>query len=242
MRSQRLDLYSLVIWPSMIFAYLLVALRLGSFDESIAGFFYDAQQQGFPLRHAFWTQSVLHDGARKVFTGVAIILVVIALASWLPTRLRAWRRPLVYLLISIAVSIGVVNLGKHLTNIDCPWDLSIFGGDRIEYGLLGDKPDLAPVGRCFPGGHSSGGFSLFALYFVGLAAGMRRPVRLLLPPLLLGSMLALDQWMRGAHFPSHDLTTAYICWMVSLMCYRLLLSGESPLRARVAVASRPEKS
>ncbi|MCB1773027.1 MAG: phosphatase PAP2 family protein [Gammaproteobacteria bacterium] len=242
MHAQRPDVYSLVIWPSMIFAYLLVALRLGNFDEWVAGLFYDAQQNGFPLRHAFWTQSVLHDGARKVFTGFAVALAVVVLASWLPTQLREWRRLLVYLLVSIIVSIGAVNLGKRVTNVDCPWDLSIFGGDRVEYGLLGDKPEMAPVGHCYPGGHSSGGFSLFALYFVGLAVGMRRPRQMLLPPLLLGSILAIDQWMRGAHFPSHDLTTAYICWMVSLLCYKLLLNGESTRPTRVEVACPPERS
>jgi membrane-associated PAP2 superfamily phosphatase len=103
--------------------------------------------------------------------------------------------------------------------MDCPWDLTRYGGSRPYFGLFDDKPDYLPRGRCFPGGHSSAGFALFGLYFAAIQLGLRRHRWYLLPALMVGGLFALDQWVRGAHFPSHDLTTAYICWMTTLVTY-----------------------
>lgn len=210
------------IWPTVLFVCGFVVLQFGGLDDWIISRFYDAQQHAFPLRNAFLTQTVLHDGGRRAMQLFVALLVVALLASPFVARLKPWRWRLLYLVIAIGLSVGTVNVGKRVSNVDCPWDLTAFGGDRVHYGLFDRKPPSAPVGKCFPGGHSSGGFALLALYFVGVASGMRHARRLLVPGLLIGGVFALDQWVRGAHFPSHDLTTAYLCWMLSLVCYRLL--------------------
>ncbi|MCB1791965.1 MAG: phosphatase PAP2 family protein [Gammaproteobacteria bacterium] len=212
-----------LFWPTVLFVYALLVLQLGGLDEWIVGHFYDPAQHRFPWRHRFLTETLLHDGGRRLMLAFAAFVALAAFAALFKTRLRTWRRRLVYLLIAVALSVALVNLGKRLSNIDCPWDLAEYGGDRAHYGLFAAKPASEPVGHCFPGGHSSSGFSLFALYFVGLASGVRRPRLLLLPALLLGAVFAADQWARGAHFPSHDLTTAYLCWLISLLTYRHLL-------------------
>jgi membrane-associated PAP2 superfamily phosphatase len=58
--------------------------------------------------------------------------------------------------------------------------------------------------------------SLLGLYFVARARRVRRPVLWLLPGLVLGSLYALGQHARGAHFLSHDLWAAAVCWLVAL--------------------------
>jgi membrane-associated PAP2 superfamily phosphatase len=106
--------------------------------------------------------------------------------------------------------------------MDCPRALQRYGGDRPEVGLFDDRPDALPRALCFPGGHSSGGFSFLALYFLlgerrrawrwaGLAAGLG-----------LGFSFAGVQWARGQHFVSHDLVSAAIGWAVALGAYTVL--------------------
>jgi membrane-associated PAP2 superfamily phosphatase len=58
--------------------------------------------------------------------------------------------------------------------------------------------------------------SLLGLYFVARARRVRRPVVWLLPGLVLGGLYALGQHARGAHFLSHDLWAAAVCWIVAL--------------------------
>jgi membrane-associated PAP2 superfamily phosphatase len=215
-----LDPVRYLLWPSLAFVYAFVVLQISGLDEWVLQWFYDPAAGGFPLRRAFWTQTVLHDGGRTLMRGIATVVVLAVVATWLMPRLRRWRRPATYLLIAIALGVGVVNLGKRLSSVDCPWNLVAFGGTHLGGQWFGNGHSNPKPGHCFPGGHSSGGFALFGLHFFALATGVRRPGRLLLPALVIGPVFAADQWARGAHFPSHDLTTAYLCWMTSALCYQ----------------------
>ena len=96
--------------------------------------------------------------------------------------------------------------------MDCPWDLLRYGGQRPYVELLHLRPIGLTRGACFPAGHASAGYAWMALYFFflmarpqwrwwGLAAGAGA-----------GLLFGLSQQLRGAHFLSHDLWTAMICW------------------------------
>jgi membrane-associated PAP2 superfamily phosphatase len=240
----RVMLVDLAVWPSVVFLYLLVLLQMGGVDEFVAGLFYDPSQRLFPLKHNFWAEQVLHDGGQSLMKALGLMVLAMWLASLRIVRLYAWRRTLAYVLLVMLLSVGVANLGKALSNMDCPWDLVEFGGSRLHFGLFQDKPDDLPRGRCFPGGHSSGGFALFALFFVGRSLGCQRAWLTLAPAFLIGGVFALDQWARGAHFPSHDLTTAYLCWMIALGTHAWLFRHEEglvPESSSVAKGSSGER-
>lgn len=209
-------LVDLATWPSIVFVYIFLLLQYGGVDEWVARLFYDPVHGLFPLKHDFWTEQVLHDGARQLMMALGLVAVALWAASFRYARLMPWRRDLSYGLLVVLLSVVFANLGKEATNIDCPWDLAEFGGARLHFGLFADKPDDLARGRCFPAGHSSAGFALFALFFVARRRGYRPAWPSLLPALLIGGLFAFDQWVRGAHFPSHDLTTAYLCWMTAL--------------------------
>jgi membrane-associated PAP2 superfamily phosphatase len=122
------------------------------------------------------------------------------------------------------LSTGLVALGKQLSNRHCPWDYDRYGGAVPYGGLFAEPPAQCKPGRCFPAGHAAGGFALMGLYFVsrrkvwalaGLGAG-----------LLLGAVFGFGQVARGAHFVSHNLWTAAICWAVSLGLYGFFFRGK----------------
>jgi membrane-associated PAP2 superfamily phosphatase len=216
----RARLANLAVWPTLAFVGLFWFLQGAGFDTWVAGRFFDPALGRFPLKDNFWASQVMHEGAREVLVAFAVFILALWLLSWQAQAqaLRSRRKTLAYLLVATTLSVVAVYQGKQWTNVDCPWDVAEFGGQRPHLGLFDDKPDDLPRGQCFPGGHSSGGFSLLALYFAG--GGRRaRSWPLLIPGLLTGSVFAIDQWMRGAHFPSHDLGSAYLCWMIALGTY-----------------------
>jgi membrane-associated PAP2 superfamily phosphatase len=208
--------WKLLLWPTLLYLCLLALLRLGDVDHAVARFFAAPGQQGFPLRHAFVTEFLFHDTAQAVMKLVMAVLLMAWLGSWLNARLARHRLALGYLVLTGMLGVSLVGLGKQLSNVDCPWDLEAFGGSRAPQELPQEGAAGAPVGHCFPGGHSSSGFALFGLFFLARRRRSSLAVQGLLLALFLGSVFAIDQWARGAHFPSHDLTTAYVCWLTAL--------------------------
>jgi membrane-associated PAP2 superfamily phosphatase len=169
-----------------------------------------------------WLLDVRQPLSRLLYLGerAAVITLVVAglgalLASLQSPVGRHWRRPLCYLLACFAVTTGLVSLGKHATNVDCPRALAGYGGTRPYVGLFEDRPAGLPRAECFPAGHASAGYAFISLYFIG-ATRRRRWAGLALGA---GAGLALGatQWARGMHFPSHDLASAAIAWAVALV-------------------------
>lgn len=215
----------------MLVVCLLALLRLGGLDDQVANWFYDVAARHFPLRHAWFTETVMHDVARFMMQLIGAALLLTA-ASFFFNGLAAWFRPLLFVSLSMMLSVVLFNLGKHFSATDCPWDLVRYGGTRPYTHLFAAKPAVVPAGHCFPGGHSSAGFAFFAPYFAARRVGWAYYRWLLLPPMVLGLAFAVTQWSRGAHFPSHDLVTAYVCWMVPLLVLRAFFSSQQVCHAR----------
>lgn len=202
--------------PLCVFALAtLLSMGLGG-DLWLADRLYAWQGHGWQLRNDFVAEHLIHRLGRELST-MAWLSV---LAAWIVARTRAgWaplRRPLAYLLVSVAVSTALVAWVKSFSNMDCPWDLLRYGGDRPYVGLLSMRPLGLSRGACFPAGHASGGYAWLSLYFfawtvrprlrwLGLAIGVGA-----------GLLFGLAQQLRGAHFVSHDLWTLAICWATAL--------------------------
>jgi membrane-associated PAP2 superfamily phosphatase len=143
---------------------------------------------------------------------------------------RRWRGPLGTMALSVLLGVGAVGAMKQVTNVDCPWSLTEFGGERPYVSLFADRPDNLQRGRCFPGAHSSSGFALFACYFAALGRGRWRARLALGVALLVGGGFAAGQEARGAHFLSHDLWSAAIMWFscLAVHVFRYKWSREGP--------------
>ncbi|HEY7642801.1 MAG TPA: phosphatase PAP2 family protein [Steroidobacteraceae bacterium] len=206
--------------PLAVFVALAVVFATTPLDVTIArAVFFDGAHAQWIGASSWTVNELLHTGGRWTIR----VLLAVVLAFWIATFVeRDWRglrRPAAFLLISALLSIGVVGLLKTLTNVDCPWDLTPFGGRFPYVELFADRPNALRAGRCFPAAHASSGYALLALYFtfrerhaalakVGLALG-----------LLTGLTFGLAQQARGAHFVSHDLWSAFLVWTVTLSVY-----------------------
>lgn len=169
--------------------------------------------KGFPFRESFLLTQVLHDGARKLAWAVATVL---SLAVWWPIgplrRLSAQAR--VQLAVTALFAPLAVSTLKWFSVTSCPWDLSIFGGFArysSHWSTLAD----GGRGHCFPAGHASAGFGFIGGYFSFRNVDSRVARKWLQAALVTGLVLGLAQQVRGAHFMSHTLWTAFICWCVA---------------------------
>ena len=114
----------------------------------------------------WWAHRLLHDAGRWLVRGIAAAAVACWTMSFCWTALRDWRRPVGYVVVAMTAAVALVGLLKAISNVDCPWDLAGFGGDRPYVGLLGDRPDYLPRGQCFPGAHAASGYAIVCFYFV----------------------------------------------------------------------------
>ncbi|MFI8980222.1 phosphatase PAP2 family protein [Ectopseudomonas khazarica] len=221
MTSRYLDFRLALGIPLALMAALLL-IDPAPLDFALANLFYEPGQ-GFIGRHSFWLEDILHDRAKQAVIVVGVLAIVGFVLSLLPTRLRAWRRPLGYLVLALGLSTSVVTPLKALTGMHCPWSLSEFGGQEQFTPLLAERAPTAKPGRCWPGGHASAGFSLLALFFV-LRDRRPRAARVALAVALsLGSLFSLGRMLQGAHFLSHNVWTLLIDWVICLVTYRLVL-------------------
>ena len=119
-----------------------------------------------------------------------------------------------YWLVITVACLLMVNVLKYISSTSCPWDLAEFGGSAryiSHWRFL--LPDGGP-GHCFPSGHASTAFAFFSCYFMFKPGDPRRARRLLVIVCAAGVVVSLTQIARGAHYPSHALWTAWLCWSI----------------------------
>jgi len=87
-------------------------------------------------------------------------------------------------------------------------------------------------GHCFPGGHASTGFAFMTGYFVYRLSNPKRAYFFLFSGFILGFAMGWAQMMRGAHFLSHNLWTAWVVWLVNVIIYGIFYK-------RIALQAQP---
>jgi membrane-associated PAP2 superfamily phosphatase len=168
-----------------------------------------AGPEGFAWRDPWVTRVLFHEGGRWL---AGLLLALLAINVWRPLiagptgaqRLR-------WLLVTLAC-MTVVPALKRVSETSCPWDLAEFGGvatylSHWRFGLGDGGP-----GHCFPSGHAVSAFAFLSGWFElrqhrpGLARAW------LVMVLALGLLYGATQFVRGAHYVSHTLWTAWLCW------------------------------
>ena len=200
---------------------LLWVSRNGSIDFAVARLFFDPMAGKFPLKDMPLLAQVGHTGLRWLVISIWLGSVALLAASWTFAALRRWRGRLIYFAATVAACVLVVALLKTASAHSCPWDLAMFGGQAHWFPLLGSPEAASGPGRCWPGAHAAGGFSLLAGYFA-LRDGHRTSARCVLAATLgLGTIMALVQMARGAHFLTHNLWSFWLAWLCCLASYLL---------------------
>ena len=208
-----------IILPTALFVLVISVISAWDIDLRLADCLFALEGSQWSLKNAWLTKELIHEQGRSLIGVILLSLLTCIVLSYRIERLRAVRQGLYYLLVSALISVAIVNLLKAITGVDCPWDLSRYGGTQSYVPLLTALPEGQRAGACFPAGHASGAYCWIGIFFV---AGLYRPrwrYHALAAVLSLGFIFGTAQQLRGAHFLSHDIWTLYICWMSACFCY-----------------------
>lgn len=178
---------------------------------------------GFPWREHWLLAGVLHQGGRLAAWLGALALCLLA---WWP--LGPWRRlsraARIRLAASTLLAPLAVTLVKAASPASCPWDLHEFGGVAryvSHWRLLADGGS----GHCFPAGHAAGGFAFLGGWFAFRDVDTRLALAWALGAVALGLLFGVAQQLRGAHFMSHTLWTAWVCWVTHALVHAAPVPG-----------------
>lgn len=218
-------------WTALTLALLALVLLWDASGLDVAVMRLWGTEQGFALKHHPLLSRWLHTRGQQA----AVVLYIFQLIMvWRP--LGPWRglqrRERAQALIAVTLSLVTVSTLKHFSLTSCPWDLDIFGGPahHVSHWAWG-TPD-GGGGQCFPGGHASSAFGFLAMTLPFLQSAdprlQRTGRRWLVFLVVVGLVFGLTQTLRGAHYPSHTLWTAWICWTVGSVAYALLSVRRTP--------------
>lgn len=208
-------LVSHLLRPSLVFLLVAVWLEFSGIDLWLADAIYHWSGDSWRWRDAWVTATLVHEYGRTLVAVLVLVLLLLILGSWQVAVLSPFRSGLCYVLVSALLAGLVVNIGKRLTHVDCPWDLLRYGGTADYVRNFMSHAGTGGVGGCFPAGHASAGYGWFGLYYFVRQFWPRWRSAALAGVLLLGLVFGIGQQLRGAHFLSHDVWTLGICWLVA---------------------------
>lgn len=212
-----------LLWAPL--AVLTVACghaRVNGIDLTLADWLYRLQGGAWTLRYDFVLSEILHSKAQVLANAVHMTTLCIACASLCLERLAPLRRSLTYVTLASLVSIAIVVVGKQLLPEPCPSALARYGG-TLPFADWYDHSLIAWGHGCFPAAHASTGYALLPWFFFARRHALAGTWRYLLPGVLSGGLFGAAQQIRGAHFLSHDLGAAAICWAAAWVLARLVL-------------------
>jgi membrane-associated PAP2 superfamily phosphatase len=223
-----------LIIPLVLLAGLF-AMENTSIDQIISNWFYDRSAHAFPLRHAFFFDTVLHHWAKYLVILATCVIVGALLLTWIIPALARWRSTLLFLALAMTLAPLTVSLLKLVTDRPCPWDFIEFGGAEPYTQLFQFRGTAHARGLCFPAGHAATGFALMAFFFVFHRERRDALARAaLLAGVLAGVLLGVSRIAQGAHFMSHVLWSGLVCWLVMVSLYAVLFTPRPGDRTSLA--------
>jgi len=199
---------------SLYLAFIIPIIGL-DIDWQLANYWYQLEGEQWAFRFSWLTQNVLHDGGHDLAVALYILVLMLYLFSFKSVLLSKYKRGFAYLSLSLPFATLTVSLFKRLTAVDCPWSVIDFGGQQAYQSWFHSLwSPIAGAGHCFPSGHASSAYMFFGFYFFSRYYWPDKSRFVLIFIITIGLIFGFDQQIRGAHYISHDLTSALICWLV----------------------------
>ena len=214
-----------------------VILFIGQYtdlDLLLTDYFFDTQQRIFPWDHTWFARNLMHGYVKNVLVWSGFILMGLAILDLVRpfAQLSSIQRAkLRVIALSAFLEPILIKTLKEKSSMHCPWDIDRYNGSHPFLRLLDTIPDGWQAGHCFPAGHASSAMWLTALAVLWLPTNPKRATKAYLGGLSVGLILGWVQQMRGQHFLTHTLWTA---WLASALAILLIAIFSRQLAPRPA--------
>ena len=202
-----------VFWYGLGTLLLLLAWDFSGLDLWMAR--WSGSAAGFPLESNWFWRGVLHVPMRNMGWLLELSLLVAIFRPFGALRELPVERRVQLALTPLIALIAMSGIKVH-SQTSCPWDLKEFGGMAIYLSHWAWGVKDGGSGGCFPAGHASTGFAFVGGFFAFRLARPAIARRWLVVALLAGLVLGIAQQVRGAHYMSHTLWTAWLCWAAAV--------------------------
>ena len=206
----------------------LVVVYFFHVDFLVADWIYQHTQWFY--KKSFIANDLLHKLPKMCLMAVYLYLLIKLINKFRVSGRSQEVFDMSIMLLAIILSVSVVTLLKRFLEVDCPWDLLAYGGDKPFFPLFNYNPAYLPSANCFPASHASVGFSWIAVYFYLSVNNHPLKYKALLAALVMGGLFGITQQLRGAHFISHDLTSLLICLVTSMSVYAIAYPSKESIR------------
>lgn len=250
--------------PLMLALLTFLAFDLTDLDRLFSNLFYDPIAGVFPVGQSHLFEKITHKWARIIPNWTGELAIIGALLSFIwpcveksrktqlghyivgsrvaspLQRLQQYRLDFFFVIVAFALSTGLTHYLKSHTSIYCPVETTLYGGSEIRREWYENFTlwSEAGAGRCWPGGHASSAFSLFAVYFIARRYRWQYSSHLLVGVILLGLVYGTTRVLQGWHYFSHTLWAGIFVWMSTLLV-ALCFYGRSALQQPIREVAKP---
>lgn len=201
----------------LIAALALMAIALWTdWDLKLADRAYDANARTFPLRHVWLTETFNHVILKRIFTALALVMISAVLWDAAAPRRWSWLRRFQLRVIALSAVLvpAAISLLKQASDSHCPWDLQRYGGTEPYVRLFEQLPPEILPGYCMPGGHASSALWMISFSILLVPYRLTHAAFSTTALLMLGIGVGWLQQLRGAHFLTHTLWSAWISLLI----------------------------
>lgn len=221
-------------------------------DIWLADLHFDPVRQLFPWDRTWFARNFMHGWVKKVIVWFGFILIAAMVIDFLrpqllsaiagrlrlPSPTPLARVQLRVLGLSAILEPTLIRALKEHAMMHCPWALDRYGGSEPFLRLLDKTPEGWHAGHCFPAGHASSGMWLSALAVLWLPHSPKKALAAFVCGSAVGLALGWVQQMRGQHFLTHTLWTAWLASLLLLVLLALFFHRQLPV-ATPTVGNHP---
>lgn len=234
MKSSRI-LSKIDVW--IILDLVLIALSLcwinyGDFDIKVQNYLFDFESKSWLVDKNEPVKKFIFYKLPKIIFGVGVTGCLLGAflgfrgskQNMKPNFFTPHRHCLLLIFLGFFLIPLIAGNIKKFTNVYCPTQLEIYGGDKPYIRIFEHYPSgfhQAKKAQCFPAGHSVTGFTLMILFF----ALRRKSQRILglIGAVTMGWIMGFYQMAKGAHFFGDTLVSMLVCFLLAALITRIYL-------------------
>jgi len=208
--------YRRILFEIFLLLIVIILFSYTNIDITIQNLFFDRDSLQWSLaKTAQPYKFIFYDGIKALLIFLAVFSLFCILFFRDNIFVKKYKEGLLIIILSsIFIPISIGGLKKY-TNMPCPKQTINYGGSYPDIKLWERYPiNIAHNKRlqCWPAGHASGGFALFALYF--FFKSKKNKLIALGSALIIGWSMGIYKMIIGDHYFSHTIITMILAWII----------------------------